>query len=168
MIDLENIEEAIPNAIINLRYLTIDNFTKRILYSSGYTARLDPRALVALNKAAEAFKSLGFRIVIWDSYRLPEVQEQLIKIINDERYVRKNSLHTKGLAVDITLADKKGNCLEMGTDFDDFTEKAHSITTNISADAKINRKMLAKIMTDAGFKQWFYEWWHFDYLIDAT
>ncbi len=160
----QSIKAAIPDAVINLRYASSDNFAHKKLYPANFAAKLDRKALRALTEAAKHFRRLGLRLVIWDGLRLPEVQDYFLQSINDHRYVRKNSLHLKGLAVDITLIDSDNNELDMGTDFDDFSEKAHVDSDDIDQQAQKNRLLLVKTMREAGFEQWPYEWWHFDYL----
>ena len=49
----------------------------------------------------------------------------------------------------------------MGTDFDDFTEKAFHLSKNVSIKAKKNRALLLSIMTLAGFDFYHKEWWHY-------
>ena len=74
--------------------------------------------------------------------------------------------HTTGGAVDLTLIDKYGNELDMGTDFDDFSEKAatdyfEKEEYNGSIIQK-NRRILNQAMTKAGFTNLPSEWWHYD------
>jgi D-alanyl-D-alanine dipeptidase len=73
------------------------------------------------------------------------------------------SNHLKGLAVDLTLANYDGTYLDMGTDFDDFSERAHVDSALITPDQQANRKILQTAMEAHGYKPWPYEWWHFDY-----
>ncbi|MEK5266564.1 M15 family metallopeptidase [Weizmannia sp. FSL W8-0401] len=77
--------------------------------------------------------------------------------------------HYTGGAVDLTLADENG-WLNMGTDFDEFTEKAHSLFYEkkkfLTTEEKVirnNRKLLRTSMLEAGFRSNPDEWWHFDY-----
>ena len=51
----------------------------------------------------------------------------------------------------------------MGTEYDDFTEKANPSYPNLPDNVKSNRKMLAEMMTKRGFTQFKTEWWHFDF-----
>lgn len=74
-------------------------------------------------------------------------------------------VHTTGGAVDLTVTDKEGNDLDMGTKFDDFTDKANTSYFEKANDSIIreNRRLLYKIMTDVGFTNLPSEWWHYDY-----
>lgn len=68
--------------------------------------------------------------------------------IQDERYVsnpaKNQGRHTRDTAVDLTIVDKEGNEIAMPTEFDDFTEKAHSDFQNISSEARENRQFFLK------------------------
>ncbi|MGG3383753.1 MULTISPECIES: M15 family metallopeptidase [Heyndrickxia] len=77
--------------------------------------------------------------------------------------------HYTGGAVDLTLANENG-WLNMGTDFDEFTEQARSLFYEKKKDLTLeekkirdNRRLLRKAMLKAGFRSNPDEWWHFDY-----
>lgn len=74
-------------------------------------------------------------------------------------------VHTTGGAVDLTLIDTDGKPLNMGTDFDDFSEKANTDYYEHHFDREItkNRRLLYNAMTDEGFTNIPSEWWHYDY-----
>lgn len=75
--------------------------------------------------------------------------------------------HNTGGAVDLTLRRKSiGEVLDMGGEFDDatpisFTDALENQSSH--SDARTNRRILYNAMTDAGFANYPYEWWHFDY-----
>ncbi|NJN33673.1 MAG: M15 family metallopeptidase [Saprospiraceae bacterium] len=84
----------------------------------------------------------------------------------DSRYVTppwKGSMHTRGLAVDLTIVDKNGNELDMGTPFDSFSEKSHSDYQNLPKNVLENRKILRGVLDQVGFNGIRTEWWHFAY-----
>ena len=76
--------------------------------------------------------------------------------------------HSTGGALDVTLADKYGNILEMGSDIDqmddtsipDFYKNIEEEESNIWND---RRNLLREIMIKFGFAQHPNEWWHFSY-----
>lgn len=79
------------------------------------------------------------------------------------------SPHYTGGAVDLTIANKEG-WLNMGTDFDDFTEKAGALyfeqkqdLTGEELEIRANRRLLRNAMEGVGFTIHPNEWWHFDY-----
>lgn len=52
----------------------------------------------------------------------------------------------------------------MGTDFDDFTQKAHRDFKDLPPEVLNNRKLLQDIMEKNHFLGWHNEWWHFDFV----
>lgn len=160
---LVDITSKIPDAILDIRYATNNNITGSKLYDKPL-ALLPPEILDKLVNAANEFRQKGYRIVIFDAWRPIEAQKKLREVCHDDRYVAEISNHCRGVTVDITLADKNGNYLDMGTDYDDFSEKAHIKTDKITQKQKENRKLLRNTMQRLGFAPYPYEWWHFDYL----
>jgi D-alanyl-D-alanine dipeptidase len=159
------LKTIIPNLVIDMRYATENNFTGQKVYPTAHCA-LVKDAAYALQSAAKDLHALGYRFKIWDAYRPLHVQYIFWKIMPDDRYVadpKKGSRHNRGCAVDLTLVDKDGIELDMGTGFDDFSERAHHDYTNLSPEVLNNRKLLKSIMEKNGFTSIQTEWWHFDY-----
>jgi len=51
----------------------------------------------------------------------------------------------------------------MGTDFDDFSPRAHAYATDgVSTQAQVNRGTLREAMAAGGLAVYSGEWWHFD------
>jgi len=74
--------------------------------------------------------------------------------------------HGGGGAVDLTILNEKGEPLNMGTGFDDFTDLSHTRwfeEHDTDPEARDNRRLLYHVMTEAGFTNYDGEWWHFDY-----
>lgn len=85
------------------------------------------------------------------------------------RDLMKPSPHLTGGAVDLTLANEQG-WIDMGTGFDDFTEKAqlewYERKASLSPQEKTirdYRRLLRQVMENAGFVSNSEEWWHYDY-----
>ena len=74
-------------------------------------------------------------------------------------------VHTTGGAVDVTILDSNGNELEMGSGFDEFSDRTYTAYYENSKDERIrkNRRLLYGVMTKAGFSNLPSEWWHYDY-----
>ena len=73
--------------------------------------------------------------------------------------------HVRGIAIDLTLVDKNGKELDMGTGFDDMSEQSHHNSKAIqesNKEAKKNRQILAEIMQKSGFQIYENEWWHYN------
>ncbi len=72
--------------------------------------------------------------------------------------------HATGGAVDVTIVDCHGECLPMGTDIDDLTDKAYpSYFADQGGPYHINRMLLNEVMQQSGFHRNPIEWWHFSY-----
>lgn len=160
---LVELEPLMPNAIFDMRYATENNITGRVLYKNN-PPRLQSKAAQQAAYAAKIFATKGLCLVVFDAYRPKEAHRALLEINDNPMYVLEDSNHPKGLALDGTLATAEGRHLDMGTDFDDFTPKAHVDSDQLSPIQKINRALLAGVMAQAGFEQWPYEWWHFDFV----
>jgi len=161
--DLVSLAAYTPNAIIDLRYATDRNIAGEPL-TSIVTPMLHRPAAEALLQVEQQLAANKLRLVIWDAYRTSEVQATLRRMQSDDKYVLEDSNHQKGLAIDVSLADMQGELLDMATDHDDFSDKAHSESTAVSPLQAANRKQLAEAMVAHGFQQWPYEWWHFDFI----
>jgi D-alanyl-D-alanine dipeptidase len=162
-VDIVDVSKIVPDAVLDLRYATEDNFTGEAVYPKG-VCKLHRAVATRLARAAKILRAQKRRLVLWDCYRPSSIQEKFWKLVPDERYVanpKKGSRHSRGAAVDVALADKDGLLLAMPTAFDDFTEKAHR--KNALAGAKGREaKRLEDAMTKAGFVGMPTEWWHFD------
>ena len=151
--------------VFDMKYATPDNFLKQAVYECG-ECYLRKKTAEALVKANEEFKSLGYRIKLFDCYRPLEVQKKMWKILPGTHYVAnpaKGSKHNRGAAVDLTLVDKDGKELDMGTPFDFFGEKAHHTCTTLPKKVLENRKLLKDILNKYNFKSIYSEWWHYEY-----
>ena len=67
----------------------------------------------------------------------------------------------RGVAVDLTLIDRHGAPLDMGTGFDDFSDRAHHDHPAVSANVQRNRFILLGLMSAAGWDFYMKEWWHY-------
>lgn len=158
--------KTIPNIVLDIRYATTNNFTGKIVYTKAEAFLVQPAA-EALELVQKELAESGLGLKIYDAYRPLSVQKIFWEIMPDERYVAdpaKGSRHNRGCAVDCTLINlSDGKELEMPTEFDDFTEKAHRDSMAHSPEVLKNRDTLEKIMTKHGFVGISTEWWHFDF-----
>ncbi len=160
-----NLAQEDSTFIMEMPYATEDNFLKEKIYPCA-KCFLREDAANALLEEQKMAQDLGYRIVIFDCYRPLLLQQKMFNIIPDTKYVadpKRGSNHNKGVAVDISLADLSGEPLEMGTAFDDFSERAHYNSQQVSAVAQKNRKLLRDIMLSNNFTPYNNEWWHFNY-----
>lgn len=150
--------------IVDIRYATEDNFTKKKIYDCGrcFLRESAADALIKLNE--ELAKKRDYKIKLFDCYRPSPYQQRLWDVVPDPKYVmppHKGSMHSRGLAVDLTLVDAKGNELDMGTPFDFFGPEAHTDKIFPDAQVQYHRNLLQTLMKKHGFEGIRTEWWHF-------
>ena len=143
---------------------------------------------------AKKYLPKGYNFKIWDGFRTRKTQRLMrlsfkkrLENLHPDRGPKKilSALnmftglpnrkatmkgHFTGGAIDLTIINEKGEELDMGTDFDDITEKAalnyyekKKILNSREKIIKKNRRLLTKTMTKAGFKSYPAEWWHWSY-----
>ena len=154
-----------PKLFIDLKYATKKNFTNKQQYRFGQCYMRDEVAR-ALHNVCLELENKGFGICIWDAYRPLSVQKNFQAFVEDKRYVAEDSPHCKGIAIDLTLLDAQGNYLDMGSDFDDFSEKAHHNFGKLDQAVKERRRLLRNVMENNGFEALETEWWHYTYITE--
>jgi D-alanyl-D-alanine dipeptidase len=168
---LADLATAAPGVRFDLRYATPDNFTGTVLPGYGAARPLLRReAAVALARVERDLERHGMGLKVWDGYRPVRATLGMVAWCEanhrvdllDQGYIARHSRHNQGVAIDLTvvrLAD--GRELDMGTGFDEFSERAH--TANASGAEAANRKILGDAMRRAGFVNYVDEWWHFSF-----
>jgi D-alanyl-D-alanine dipeptidase len=167
---LVSLQMFIPQLVIDLKYATKNNFTHAVLYSEPSAfARL--AAATALKKINADLNKIGLTLKIFDAYRPYSVTREMWKLVHDERYAAnptKGSGHNRGVAFDVTLARiSTREELQMPTQFDDFSERAHHGYSHLPAEVIQNRELLKTTMEKFGFVSLSTEWWHYS-LPDAA
>jgi D-alanyl-D-alanine dipeptidase len=161
--DLVDVGAAIPDAVLDIRYATKDNFTGEVLYPKA-SCKLRRAVVARLVKAAEALRKQDRRLLLWDCYRPTSIQKILWKRVPDPRYVadpKDGSKHNRGAAVDVALVAVDGARVVLPTKFDEFSEAAHRDHALVG-DRGTEARRLEAAMTAAGFVGLATEWWHFD------
>ena len=176
--------DYVPQIVQEIRYYSTYNFIGDRI--DGYE---EPCALLTV-EAARALKAVsnelivqGYRLKVFDAYRpacavkhfvlwgiedqdvrmkpyfYPELEKQELFA---RGYIAKQSSHSRGSAVDLTLLDMRtGKEADMGSPFDLFSEVSHPSYTGITAEQYANRMTLQKAMVRNGFQPLDCEWWHF-------
>ena len=159
------VKSVIPTIVYDLRYSTNNNFTKAPLYKDGSKTFLRKPVVEALAEVQKELNSIGYGLKIFDAYRPYKVTQKIWDLVGDERFAadpKKGSNHNRGLAVDITIIDlKSGKELNMGSDFDSFSDTAHTSFIHLTKDAFKHRFLLKELMIKHGFHIFETEWWHF-------
>lgn len=168
-----------PDAIVELRYATSNNFVGVRLYPADARCLVHQSMTSGLRVAADRLRRQGYLLVFWDCYRPHPVQVRMFQIVPDPTWVARPGpyarSHEAGRSVDVTLAyadshacpaDQRAqsHCLlEMGTGFDDFSARAHAYAVDgVSSPARQNRYTLRSAMNAGGITVYSGEWWHFN------
>ena len=162
-----DVRSVVPDAVIDLRYATANNFVGVPLYPAGARCLVHESMAPGLTAAAAALRAQGDRLVFWDCYRPHEVQVRMFEAVPNPAWVAKPGpyarSHEAGRSVDVTIVDATGHLVDMGTDFDDFSARATAYATDgVSAAAQANRARLRAAMSAGGLAVYSGEWWHFD------
>lgn len=182
--DFVLLSDYVPQIVQEIRYFSTYNFIgERIDGYEEPIALLTKEAARALKSAAVELMVKGYVIKVFDAYRpavavkhfvlwgiedtdirmkpyfYPEVEKQdLFK----KGYIAKQSSHSRGSTIDLTLLDMKtGKELDMGSPFDMFSEVSHPTYRGITNEQFENRMMLQATMIRNGFIPIDCEWWHF-------
>ena len=134
--------------------------------------------MASLLKAQKLLKEShpGYSLIVYDAARPMSVQQKMWDAVKGtSRYIyvsnpaRGGGLHNYGMAVDISILDAQGRPLPMGTPVDYLGKEAHITgeerlvqTGRITAQELENRRLLRKVMKEAGFRPLPSEWWHFN------
>lgn len=178
------VDTVIPDLRTNLKYAGSDNFVGRPLNGyRGKRAILRTEAAEALKKAATDLARQGYGIVIYDAYRPHtamqdmaawgrDASDQKMKVtyypnIDKERvfgdaYVHSFSEHSRGVAVDLSLFDRKsGQAVDMGGYHDLLDPSSATDSPLVTPSQRRHRQILKKAMEAHGFKNYAPEWWHY-------
>lgn len=163
--ELVDVRHHIPDAVIEMRYATSNNFVGEAMYPEGARCLLRWDVLERLVRVASVLREQDLRLKLWDCYRPIAVQWKLWERFPKPGYVadpRRGGNHNRGAAIDLTLVDANGVELEMPTPYDSFKKAAHQGYTGGTARSRDNRERLRRAMVEAGFRINRSEWWHFD------
>ena len=175
LVDILEVDSSIKT---DIRYSTTNNFLKIDMYGDYDMAYFQQEVA---NKIAQAQKILkqkkpSYSLVIFDATRPRTIQKLMwdsIKIPDNQKYKylanpKHISMHSYGLAVDLSILDSTGNLIDMGTKYDSFEELAYPVLEErmlknglLSESQLQNRLLLRNIMKEVGFNSISTEWWHF-------
>lgn len=161
-----DVRTVVPDAVIDLRYATANNFVGVPLYPPDARCLVHESLAPGLAAAGAALRAQGAALVFWDCYRPHGVQVRMFAAVPDPAWVAKpgpySKSHEAGRSVDVTIAES-GRLLDMGTDFDDFSPRATAYATEgVTAVQQANRALLRAAMAAGGLSVYSGEWWHFD------
>ncbi|MDR7332670.1 M15 family metallopeptidase [Roseateles asaccharophilus] len=176
--DFRRLDSLQHGIAVDLRYATADNFVGHSVYEGFDCHWLRREAAEALEAAAAwlAQRRPGYRLLVLDALRPQRVQQRLwdelqgtpltMYLANPER----GSIHSYGMAVDLTLLDPQDREVDMGSGFDEMTlashpdhEAEHLALGALKPEHLVERGWLRAAMREAGFQGITTEWWHFDF-----
>lgn len=198
---LVNIKDLDTTIIVDLKYSSEDNFVGEDMYGELEDAYFEKEFA---DRVARAQRILQLRhpeytLLIYDAARPISVQRymhQLVQGTEFEDFVAdgtRGGRHNYGVAVDLTIVHKDGTPLDMGAEFDEFSDaaavkgtpdtsdpKTRSVEVYeayilslvaqgvISAEAANNRILLIEVMHEAGLVPYRREWWHFEEIMSMS
>lgn len=178
------LSDVVPHIVQEIRYFSTFNFVgDRVDGYEEPIALLTREAARALKTVSNEMMAKGYRLKVYDAYRpVQAVKHFIFWAIEDEDirmkpyfypgidkqdtftrgYIARQSSHSRGSAIDLTLLDMKTGCeLDMGGPFDLFDERSHPDYRGITDEQYANRMLLRSAMTRNGFEPYECEWWHF-------
>ncbi|CAN5221487.1 N/A [soil metagenome] len=169
---------SIAGIDVDLRYAGPDNFVGHAVYGGLDCAWLRREAAEALAGAALwlAEHRPGYRLRVLDALRPQRIQERLWAELQGTpltlylAHPERGSIHSFGMAVDVTLLDASGAEVDMGSGFDEMTPASHPefeaehLAVGVLTAAQLGeRGWLRAALRHAGFQAISTEWWHFDF-----
>ena len=178
------LSDFVPGIVQEIRYFSTFNFIgDRVDGYEEPVALLTREAARALKAVAAELNVQGYRLKIFDAYRpacavrhfvlwgiedldlrmkpyfYPTLEKQSLFA---EGYIARQSSHSRGSAVDLTLLDmQSGREVDMGSPFDLFSEISHPDSRAVTETQHANRMLLQSAMIRGGFQPISCEWWHF-------
>ncbi len=197
LIDIQKLDSTIK---VKLMYATTNNFLSNNVYKNLTNCFLRKEAAIKLTNAQRILKKINpkLTLLVYDGLRPRRIQYLMWEIVKNtpqQQYVanpKSGSIHNYGCAVDLTIANEKGEPLDMGTEFDYFGIKSQpkyeeyflnpSKLSNSNLDKYTlnlikkdleksgpltqiqisNRLLLRRVMIEARFNPIANEWWHFE------
>ncbi|MBC3764592.1 M15 family metallopeptidase [Neptunicella marina] len=175
-----------------MRYATRNNFVGSVV--DGYQARqciLKTTAATSLQLVAQAAKTQGLKLVLFDCYRPQRAVDHFVRWVNDIEdtktkteyypnldkgvllgdYIAEKSGHSRGYTIDLSLAQKneqgQWQLLDMGGQFDLFDPLSNTDNPEVTAQQRANRYTLKNLMAKGNFSNYPMEWWHYTHEQDS-
>lgn len=192
MVDIITLDSSI---LVELKYSTTDNFVGVDMYGDLERAYLEREFAqkVVLAQSILKREHPNLTLLIYDAARPISAQRAMRRCVEGselESFVAdgtRGGRHNYGVAVDLTIATEDGTPLDMGAEFDEFSEassvKGSPDTSDkssrtidvyrgyitelanrgiITYEAARNRILLVEVMCEAGLYPYRKEWWHYE------
>lgn len=192
MVDITTLDSSI---LVELKYSTTDNFVGVDMYGDLERAYLEKEFAqkVVLAQSILKREHPNLTLLIYDAARPISAQRAMRRCVEGsalESFVAdgtRGGRHNYGVAVDLTIATEDGTPLDMGAEFDEFSEASSVKGTPDTSDkssrtidvyrgyitelanrgiityeAARNRILLIEVMCEAGLYPYRKEWWHYE------
>jgi D-alanyl-D-alanine dipeptidase len=170
--------QGVRGVLHDLRYAGSNNFAGRVLYVGFDCAWLRREAAAGMEAAADwlAERRPGWQLLVLDALRPQRVQEAIWRDVVGTPMALyfaepvRGSIHSFGMAVDVTLVGPDGRESDMGSGFDEMGLRSHPalhaehLACGVLTAAQVaERDCLRDAMAHGGFAGIPTEWWHFDH-----
>lgn len=192
MVDITTLDSSI---LVELKYSTTNNFVGVDMYGDLERAYLEREFAqkVVLAQSILKREHPNLTLLIYDAARPISAQRAMRRCVEGselESFVAdgtRGGRHNYGVAVDLTIATEDGTPLDMGAEFDEFSEASSVKGTPDTSDkssrtidvyrgyitelanrgiityeAARNRILLVEVMCEAGLYPYRKEWWHYE------
>lgn len=192
IVDITTLDSSI---LVELKYSTTDNFVGVDMYGDLERAYFEKEFAqkVVLAQSILKREHPNLTLLIYDAARPISAQRAMRRCVEGsalESFVAdgtRGGRHNYGVAVDLTIATEDGTPLDMGAEFDEFSEassvKGSPDTSDkssrtidvyrgyitelanrgiITYEAARNRILLVEVMCEAGLYPYRKEWWHYE------
>lgn len=169
---------SVKSVAHDLRYAGTNNFAGRVLYPGLDCAWIRREAAEGLEAAAAwlAANRPGHRLLVLDALRPQRVQEAIWADVAGTDMAHyfaepvRGSIHSFGMAVDVTVLGPDGAERDMGAGYDEMALRSHAaldaqhLALGVLTAAQVaERGWLYAAMAHGGFHGIPTEWWHFDH-----
>ena len=172
------LKKVVKDVEVDLRYSSTRNFVGKDLYGEFDRCYVLPEVAKKLQVAQLVLKGRypSYRFIVYDGVRPVSVQHEMwntldIPVEEKRKFLAtpdSRSMHNYGAAVDLSIVDRNGEPLDMGTPYDHRGEKAYPRKEEellekgvLTKEQVENRRLLRDVMEKAGFNSIPTEWWHF-------
>jgi D-alanyl-D-alanine dipeptidase len=172
------LKKVVRDVKVDLRYSSTRNFVGKDLYGELERCYVLPEVAKKLQVAQLVLKGRypSYRFIVYDGVRPLSVQREMWNSLDIPAEEKRKflatpdsrSMHNYGAAVDLSIVDRNGEPLDMGTPYDHRGEKAYPrkeeelLEEGVLTEEQVaNRRLLRDVMEKAGFNSIPTEWWHF-------
>lgn len=159
--EVHDIEDKL---VVELVYASVDNPEGRPLYECE-RCFLTRETADAFRNFVDTLNQQGFIVKLLDCYRPRRVQWIIDQQADgsSEKINFFDAMHNRGMAVDITLLDRNGQPVDMGSAPYLEGPEAYHDNFDITPEAQKHRRLLMNLGRSLGFQAVRHRWWQYNY-----